>query len=69
MKLNKGDLLHSLLDHQGKLNSVLHDLKNSFDKLKSKFDKLEADLNKSRNINSKLLDRLTIIERKRFANE
>ena len=57
-KLNKEDLVRLLLDYQGKFNSILDDLKNNFDKLKTKFTKLEADVNISRNVNSKLSDRL-----------
>ena len=54
MKLKKEDLVRLLLDYPGKFNSVLDDLKKIFVELKTKFTKLEADLNMSRNINSKL---------------
>ena len=69
MKLNKEDLVRLLLDYQGKCNSILDDLKNNFDELKTKFTKLEADVNISKNVNSKLSDRLFNVEGKRFANE
>ena len=69
MKLNKEDLVRFLLDYQGKFNSILDDLENSFDELKTKFIKLEADVNISKNANSKLSDRLINAERKCFANE
>ena len=69
MKLNKEDLVCLLLDCRGKFNSILDDLKNNFDELKTKFTKLEADVNISRNVNSKLSDRLINVERKCFANE
>ena len=69
MKLNKKDLVCFLLDYQDKLNAILDDLKNNFDELKAKFTKLEADLNKSRNVNSKLSDRVINVEGKCFANE
>ena len=69
MKLNKEDLVHLLLDYQGKFSSILDDLKNKFEELKTKFTKLEADVNISRNVNSKLSDRLINVERKCFANE
>ena len=39
MKQNKEDLVHLLLDYQGKFNSILDDLKNDFDKLKTKLRK------------------------------
>ena len=69
MKLNKEDFVHLLLDYQGKFNSILEDLKNNFDKLTTKFTKLEADVNISRNVNSKLSYRLINVERKCFAND
>ena len=69
MKLNKGDLVHLLLDYRRKFNSILNELKNNFDELKTKFTKLEAVLDMSRNINSKLSDSLINVERKGFANE
>ena len=69
MKLNKEDLVRFLLDYQGKFNSILDDLENNFDELKTKFTKLEADVNISKNANSKLSDRLISAERKCFANE
>ena len=55
---NEEALVHLLLDYQGKFNSILNDLKNNFNELKAKFTKLEIDLNLSRNINSKLSDKL-----------
>ena len=69
MKLNKEDLVHLLLDYQGKFSSILDNLKNNFEELKTKFTKLEADVNISRSVNSKLSDRLINVERKCFANE
>ena len=60
----KKDLLPLLLHYQGKLNSILNELKNNFDQLKSKFTKLEVDLNIFRKINSKLSDTLTNVGRK-----
>ena len=69
MKLIKEDLVRFLLDYQGKFNSILDDLENNFDELKTKFTKLEADVNISKNANSKLSDRLISAERKCFANE
>ena len=69
MKLNKEDLVRLLLDYQGKFNSFLNGLKNNFDELKTKFTKLETDLNVSRNVNYKLLDRLVNVVQKTFASE
>ena len=69
MELNKKDLAGLLLDYQVKFCSVLDYLKNKFDELKAKFTKLEADLNISRNVNSKLSDKRINGDRKIFANK
>ena len=67
MKLNKEDLVRLLLDYQCTFNSI--HFKNNFDELKTKFTRLETDLNISKNINSKLSDRLINFDRESFANE
>ena len=69
MKLNKENLVRLLLDYQGKFDSILEDVKNNFDELKTKFTILEADLNTSRNVNSKLSDKLINVEPRNLANE
>ena len=76
MKLNKEDLVRITLDYQGKFNNILHDLKKDISDLKSDlsglksdFSKLEADIQVSRNINSKLTERLVTLEVRCYANE
>ena len=69
MRLNKEDLVRMLLDYQGKFNNILDELKNDLNELKTKFCKLESDLHISRNVNDKLSDKLTVLERKCHANE
>ena len=69
VKLNKEDLVYLLMDYQGEFNSILDDSKNNFDELKGKITTLESDLNISRDVNSKLSDRLINVEQKSFANE
>ena len=56
--------LMKLLDYQGKFNSVLDDLRNNFEEIKTTFTKLEAEIDISKNVNSKLSDRLISVERK-----
>ena len=56
--------LMKLLDYQGKVNSILDDLRNNFDEIKTTFTKLEAEIDFSKNVNSKLSDRLISVERK-----
>ena len=76
MKLDKEDLVRITLDYQGKFNNILDDLKKDmFDLksdlsgLKSDFSKLETDIRVSRNVNSKLIERLLTMERRCYANE
>ena len=57
------------MDYQGECNSILDDSKSNFYELKAKITKLESDLNISRDVNSKLSDRLINVEQKSFANE
>ena len=75
MKLNKEDLVRTTLNYQGKFNGILDDLKKDiFDLkrdlsgLKSGFSKLEANIQVTRNINSKLPERLVTM-RRCYANE
>ena len=65
IKLNKEDLVRITLDYQGKFNNILDDLKKDISYLKSDlfgqksdWSKLEADIQVSRNVNSKLSERL-----------
>ena len=76
MKLNKEDLVRITLGYQGKFNNILDylkkdisDLKSDLSGLKSDFSKLEADVQVSRNVNSKLSERILTMERKCYANE
>ena len=76
MKLNKEDLVRTTLNYQGKFNGILDDLKKDiFDLksdlsgLKSGFSKLEANIQVTRNINSKLPERLVTMRRRCYANE
>ena len=47
----------------------ISELKSDLSGLKSDFSKLEADINGSRNVNSKLFERLGTFERRCYANE
>ena len=76
MKLNKEDLVRITLNYQGSFNDILDDLKKDISDLKSDlpglksdFSKLEADIKVSRNVNSKLPERLLTVERRYYANE
>ena len=69
MRLNKEDLVRTLLDYQGKFNNILDELKINLNELKTKFCKLESDLHISRNVNDKVSDKLVVLKRKCHANE
>ena len=58
-----------LLGDQGKFNKILDELKNDLSELKTKFCKFESGLHISRNVNDKLSDKLTVLERKCHAHE
>ena len=71
MKLSKEDLVRITLDYQGRFSSILDDLKKDISDLKidlsglkSDFYKLEADIQVTRNVNSKLSERLVAMERR-----
>ena len=64
------------LDYLGKFNNILDDLKKDISDLKcdlswlkSEFSNLEADIQVSRNVTSKLSERLVTMERRCYANE
>ena len=76
MKLNRKDLLRITLDYQRKFNSILDDLKQNIADLKSDLSGLKSDFSKlaaymqvTRNVNSKLSERLVTMERMCYANE
>ena len=76
MKLKKEDLVRTTLGYQGKFDGILDDLKKDISDLKgdlsglkSSFSKLEADIQVTRNINSKLPERLVTMGRRCYANE
>ena len=76
MKLNSEDLVTIALGYQGKFNNILDDLKKDISDLKSDlsglkldFSKFEADIQVSRNVNSKLTERLVTMQRRCYANE
>ena len=75
MKLNEEDLVRITLDYQGTFNNILDlkkdisDLKSDLCGLMSDFYKLQADIQVTRNVNSKLSERLMTMERRCYANE
>ena len=76
MKLNKEDLVGIILDYKGKFNNILDDLKKDISDLKyglfgikSDFSKLKADIQVSRNVSSKLSERLVKMKRRCYANK
>ena len=57
------------MDYQNKFDTVLNNINSELLDLKNKFTKLESDLEISRNVNNKLVDQVTTLERKCWENE
>ena len=68
-KLRKSDLARLVMDYQNKFDTVLNNINSELLDLKNKFTKLESDLEISRNINNKLVEQVTRLERKCWENE
>ena len=68
-KLGKSDLARLVIDYQNKFDTVLNNITSELLDLKNKFTKLESDLEISRNVNNKLVDQVTRLERKCWENE
>ena len=68
-KLGKSDLARLVMDYQNKFDTVLNNINSELLDLKNKFTKLESDLEISRNVNNKLVDQITRLERKCWENE
>ena len=65
----KIDLAKLVMDYQNKFDTVLNDINSELLELKNKFTKVESDLEISRNVNNKLVDQVTRLERKCWENE
>ena len=68
-KLGKYDLARLVMDYQNKFDTVLKNIDSELLDLKNKFTELESDLEISRNVNNKLVDQVTRLERKCWENE
>ena len=68
-KLGKSDLARLVMDYQKKFDTILNNINSELLDLKNKFTKLESDLEISRNINNKLVEQVTRLERKCWENE
>ena len=66
MKKIAGTSFNNILDD---LKKDISDLKSDLSGLKSDFSKFEADMQVTRNVNSKISERLVTIERRCYANE
>ena len=63
-EMSKDEVIALILEYQAKFNSTVA----SIAELKSDFRRLESELFIARSINSKLCDRVTILERQCSAN-
>ena len=68
-KLGKTDLARLVMDYQNKFDTVLNNINFELLDLKNKCTKLESDLELSRNINNRLVEQVTRLERKCLENE
>ena len=68
-KLGKSDLAKLVIDYQNKFDIVLNTINSELLDLKNRFTKLESDLEISKNVNNKLVDQVTRLERKCWENE
>ena len=68
-KLGKSDLARLVIDYQNKVDAVLNNINSELLDLKNKFTKFESDMEISRNVNNKLIDQVTRLERKYRENE
>ena len=69
IKLTREELVNIVLDYQHKFDNSLGSINAEILELKTKFTKMESDLAISRNVNTKLVERLVVTERKCWANE
>ena len=70
-KLGISDLARLVIDYQNKFHTVLNNININSELLdsKNKFTKLESDLKISRNVNSKLVNKVSRLEWKCWENE
>ena len=68
-KLGKSDLARLVIDYQNKFDTVLNNINSELLDLKNKFIKLVSNLEISRNVNNKLIDQVTRLERGCLENE
>ena len=67
--MGKSDSSRLVTDYQNKFDTVLNNINYELVDLKIKFTKLESDMEMSRNVNNKLVDPVTRLERKCQKNE
>ena len=67
--MGKSDLTRLATDYQNKFYTVLNNINSELLDLKNEFTRLESDLEISGNVNNKLVDQVTRLERKCWENE
>ena len=67
--MGKSDLVRLVIDCQNKIDTVLSNINSELLNLKNKYTQLESDLEISRNVNNKLVDQVTRLERKYWESE
>ena len=67
-KLTKDELVNLSLEYQNKFNSTLARIESKIGNLRKNFKKVEADLAITRNVNSKLRERVVFLQRQCWSN-
>ena len=67
--MEKFDLARLVIDYQNKFDTILNNMNSEIPDLKNKFTNIESDLEISRNVNNKLVNQVTRLERKCWENK
>ena len=64
-KLTKDEVIALTLEYQAKFDNTLSNINRDLSELRNDFKKVESELSVSRNVNSKLRERVVALERER----
>ena len=67
-KLTKDEVIALILKYQAKFDNTLSNINNELSELRNDFKKVESELSVSKNLNSKLHERVVTLERQYWAN-
>ena len=67
-KLTKGEVIALFLEYQAKFDNTLSNINRELSELRNDFKKIESELSASKNVNSKLRERVVALERQCWGN-